>query len=709
MRRTQVLGLALAASALCALLLSCDSSSNSDGGIQDGGTLTCPLGADKSIDWATAVTLDEGKEVTGTVCPVKDEDWYKVTLPAGKKLLHVKLQNTVQTTTVKLTYTIFKVTPSNSCTDQSQCTKEQSCAGGKCIKLEIMGTAPTWSMSGIRTFDDFHCITEGTYYLVVKDERGDAKDGNNLYKLSYTTDVDKDPNESNNDMATAKAAGTAGAISCKGDLDYYKIALAADQLLEVKLTSGATKVNLKYSIYDDKNTLVGQDANPDGMKKTDMTTLWAVPKAGTYYVVVQDDGDLRSDPVNTYSLTLTPKAELDPQDKGARNDTPATATLLGSGPTGTWTKTGQIGSRGDLDYFKIDGLAGISENNPAVVEVTVDFGGASKVNPQVTLIYPHAATPCTKDSCCRVLNKACTNEFSCLRETYACIKKESVYCADSECVPTQTTTCPTEQACAGAVTCLPEKMCGAAQVSKFDENGADGAYIRTAQILLHPGPWYIRVDAMPPTTSSVRPYEYGKNYTLTVKMRMDPDGAKELNNEYLPMLVSTSVGTKDLHVNAAKKKAIKVAAGQTVTGYISYEGDQDWYVFDHPCPGADCNFSLTYKTTGSGCPTGANGAGLEFVYEIRRDDGDTFWGIPAESKLQSGQPSQYATGAYGYPTECMYALKGDTGSPYSYYLVVSDYKHNSWSWDCGYSVTISAMTAGCNAPCKVVNGYCNVP
>jgi hypothetical protein len=623
---------------------------------------------DKSVDWKTAISLEAGKDAQGFVCPVKDQDFFKITVPAGTRLLHLQLQGSVSVTNVELTYLILRE------------------AGGT---TTTVGQAPPWTGAGLRSFDDYHCIDPGTYYILVKDEGDDARDGTNPYTLRYTTEPDPDTNEPNDSVAAAKALGQPGYVSCKGDLDYHKVDVAADQLLEVKLTTqAATKVDLKYTIYDDQKNKLAEAGNPDGSKApTNLTTIHALPKAGAYFIAVEDTGGDDSDPKVPYTLTATPKAEPDPQDKGTRNDTPATATKLSFAECQAgYTRTGQIASKADLDYFKIDGMpADMSPDNPGVIEVTVTYGAgvSTIVDPQIGLVYPHKGTPCTKDTCCRVLAAPCTSEFDCVRETFSCIKKEDIFCSDKDCAGALSTTCASELACAGAVTCLPEKFCGAEEVARADDNGEkDGASVRTAQPLLHPGPWYVRVGDL-----QNNDYDYGKNYTLTIKCRMDPEGANELNNEYFPNPLSSTINTADYHTAAAKKKGLKIVLGTWYTGYISYEGDQDWYLFDHPCPGADCNLQVNYRTNGS-CPAGTGGSGLEFVYVLAHRDGDPWFSFPEN-------PAPNLTGSYGGASQCLYGFAGDSG----YYFYVTDYKHNSWSWDCSYSFQIVKTADGCNAPC----------
>ena len=85
-----------------------DLNGGGDGGVNgDGGTPTCPGGVDKSVSLQTAVSLEAGKEVEGFICPLRDQDYYKVVMPSDG-LLRVELQAYVQATKVELTYLIIK-------------------------------------------------------------------------------------------------------------------------------------------------------------------------------------------------------------------------------------------------------------------------------------------------------------------------------------------------------------------------------------------------------------------------------------------------------------------------------------------------------------------------------------------------------------------------------------------------------------------------
>jgi hypothetical protein len=167
-----------------------------------------------------------------------------------------------------------------------------------------------------------------------------------------------------------------------------------------------------------------------------------------------------------------------------------------------------------------------------------------------------------------------------------------------------------------------------------------------------------------------------------------------------------------MNVKIAKTKiaAKKFALNTWVQGYLSYEGDIDFYTFDNPCPNADCTLAIDYQA-GPGCPS--SGAplrycqnpkevqkymGLEFRYVIARtsDDADQWTGFAAGAG---------ASGTWGAPSTCVYSFAAHGSKPY--YFIVDDMGMNSWSWSCFYRFKVRKVADGCAAPCKTAsNGEC---
>ena len=676
----------LGAAALCALsACKSDSSGNVDGRIRDGSVSgTCAGGVDPTVDVASAEDLAAGTETDGYVCPLADKDFYRITIPNGDKLLRVRLRATGAVSNVKLNYLILD--PQNQTVASSPVSSDRN-----------------------PSFDALHCLEPGTYFIQVQDEGNDGRDGNNPYRLSYTTEADPDTNEDNNDFESAVAgnASSAGAISCVQDADFFSIDMQNDQLLEVRLTTQSeTPVELKYSVYDSNREILAQNAIAQGTRQAaNLVGVHALRGAGRYFVKIEDDGGDESDPSVPYALSLAPRAEQDVQDQGQRNDTVVNATIVGnfSGSPLSRTFTGQVGSAADVDYYRIDGLSTTSPDNPAVIEVVMSYSGSSEVDPAVGLLYGDPNSPCSKDACCQVLNAngpQCTGWTGCWDSSFNCITKGESFCSDPDCAPNAALSCATERKCAGAAICLPgaQRFCAAEQ-NTF--NTQSGATLRASAPLYHAGPWYLRVGDF-----QNNDYQYGANYTLTVRVRQDPDGAREMDNRYTPTFPPTEADNEALSLEHRRRADRRPALGWantvgssfTVSGHISYRRDEDWFAVPRPCD--QCVLLATWRSTGSDCPTGTGNNGLEFVYEMftpRHSD------TPSLSFPRDPTPG--GSGSFGAPNDCLLLNRNEFGSAQNLYLRVTDLGNNSYSWSCGYEMTLTYVSNDC-PPCQNDGGRC---
>ncbi len=692
MRLTVALSLALLGVAGCS-----DSASKNDGGNADDAFIpvSCPEGVDPSIDPETAIVVAEGQQQQGQICPQRDVDFYKVTIPAGKSLLKIDLTHPGPTQ-VELTYRLLKAQ-----------------AGGGTVGV---GSAPAGKTNNY--VGALHCLGPGDYYVVVQDSGDDAADGKKRYTFSYTTEADLDKNEPNDDEATAKAINgpVTGYISCTGDQDFYTVTTGVGELLDISLTTAkTTPVDLKYTLYlkEGKNLkAIASSTVGDGTKKpTELETIYPTPGAGTYYLVVQDDGDDDSDAATPYTLTISKRPEPDTNDKPARNDHPKTATALGDA-TGaescaspkTFTRNGHIASIADVDVYEIAGPATLPAGAPPVIEIEVKFSGATKVDPAVSLLIPDPATSCTEDRCCQVLGGAdgsCGSVYDCSASSFACVTRSQEFC--NECISGADPTCAQKKSCAGAVTCLKSSQCG---YSQFNRSAKDGSTLRIAQPIMAGGPWYVRVADL-----GGDEYDYGVSYTLTVKICADPDGAKEPDGGYFPRLVAfpnkapekdsaefTSESVEDFFENEGTQKARGAVTipkdgsfSAPITGHISYEHDEDHILITNPCPNKTCQLLAEYATKGS-CPGngGTLGAGLEFVYLLEKGSGRD--GFPSAQTLEKNGTFGF-TGASG---PCAILLRENSSDQLR--LVVGDRFHNNWSWSCTYSIRFKIANSGCPVP-----------
>ncbi|MCB9557202.1 MAG: hypothetical protein H6707_13930 [Deltaproteobacteria bacterium] len=694
MRTYLILGAAL-------LLGSCDETGSSREG--DGGALadsisggSCTVKVDDSVSIATSIPLSAGASKTEYICPRGDQDYYKISLPAGKNLLRIKLKHSSTLTNVGLSYIVLKQSGADA---------------------QTVATSPPGKNNDI---DARHCLAPGDYYVLVQDDGSDAHDGKNPYSISFEADADPDAGEDDNAASKARAPGT-GYISCAGDKDYFKVDVGADKLLKVDLNASGIALQLGYQVMREVSgkleAVAGDGASGEGKLNVALSTVHALPAAGTYYIVVADQGDDDGDPQTSYTLAASVIDEPDANDRGTRNDHPAQATPLGTfngtadcASPQVFTSSGYIGSKGDLDYFRVDAPGGLSNANPGLVYIKLEFPSGTAIDPAVALLYADGSTSCSKDTCCRVLsgNSECSGPLDCGESSFTCIDRGDQFCNDSACAPKSTASCAIEKRCAGAVACLASKVCAAQQFNRYR---VDGGVLETAQPLFHPGEFYLRV-----TDLASDEFDPAVKYTLTVTVCKDPDGATD--NGYFPRLRAKSTAAPerdgaDVNIgqvagyfsSEGKSKARKLGAfipasgwSDYISGHIAFEHDEDWYEIDNPCSGG-CLLQAEYDIQGTNCPpANKNGSGLEFVYLLTKGGGDAD-GFPAPDDVGKA-------GIFGGDDKCTSLVRNQG----KLVLTVSDLYHNAWSPSCMYRIRFRIAATGCpQPPCATYNGQCYAP
>ncbi|MCS6914195.1 MAG: hypothetical protein RMK29_04555 [Myxococcales bacterium] len=609
----------------------------------------CPGNA--NVEPASALELAAGAVTQGFICPIGNQHWFRIQVPPGQPVLTVELRNDTPLSPVKLSYTL-RAADGMTPVDQPP---------------------PPASGSGKQILHYAHCVPQpGTYYLQVQSFGNDAQDTRNPFTLSYRTAADPDPGEPhNNDPAGAIALGGAeqrGYIACKGDRDFYKITLGDGALLDISLSTAAPTpgLNLKYMVLDAQMGLVAEEAVQTGMMATALRTVRPTREAGTYFVVISDLG-AGSNLQVPYVLRAATFAEPDVNERPTRNDSPEAATLLGSWTCGGGASFGRmayLASRADNDWYRIN-LTGVGPACQAVIDVSVSWGtGGQAVRPQVSLIYPDAAvgmypgTACVKDEDCRFLRQDCAGD-------------------DNRCEYLGNQCDRQARKCTGAAVCLPEKFCGVLQFAK-QQTTAGPASVRTAQPLVGAATYYLRIRDF-----ESKGYDPTTPYALAVRLSTDD---REPNNFYSPYQVPDN----SLVRNASFAMRNKIMLGETVTSRIGYERDQDFYVFDHPCPGADCTLSVTYSTS--------QPSRVYHTYQVEVD-GRLVAGWPAPPAVRGTAP-QVTNEVFGDGVHtCFYASRHNRGP---FFLWVSDLLRGGplWDQDTTYTFTIRKVQDGCSDLCR---------
>jgi hypothetical protein len=231
---------------------------------------------------------------------------------------------------------------------------------------------------------------DGTYYILVQSNRSSEGGANFFYSLrleppgvplapTATPVVFSEEGEPNDVFGQANPINfgdtVKGVIDKAGDLDYYRFdGLAGTRVtLDVNAVVEGSTLDSHLSVWDPEGQRLRYDDDDDYTNDSRIHN-YALPRDGTYYILVQSKRSSEGGANFFYSLRLEPPGiPLAPtatpvvfSEEGEPNDVFGQANPINFGDT----VKGVIDKAGDLDYYRFDGLAGtkVTLDVNAVVE-----------------------------------------------------------------------------------------------------------------------------------------------------------------------------------------------------------------------------------------------------------------------------------------------------------------------------------------------------
>lgn len=649
---------------------------------------------------ALAQAFNLAEPTSGFVCPEEDQDWYRITLTDQEKIARVSLSMSVPLSQIEPTYAFYTI---NS-------------AG----EPETVVASPPATSIGAK-LNDVHCMEAGEYLFVVRDQGDNAEDFRHPYTVTVTGQPDPDLNEPNNEQATAhvmsSGSSVQAAIACGGDEDYYKVEIPQGVILRMKLTAPIAGYEPTLLLLDDTGQPIVTQSNPSGgVQETNIDRYEVVPGAGTYYILVKDDDNADANPDVLYTLLVELVTDQDPNEP---NNHPSVATPLSASAvtcSGSWSTSmefqGTIGSPGDNDWYELP----LSGCNNGIIEAEVVLNNNNlptaeqwafneKIQATVSLIRPHAESPCVNDQDCITLNKSCEDSWDCAGYFNTCLP---------------------EQLCSGASVCLPSGSCGALEtqrryqcsptVAECQPNSGAQPPVNKAVIsapLFGDGHVYLRVSDFQADGGAPDVL-----YTLKVRVRTDPDANERSNlyaNELPPVIPVWRQPAVDIPIHDCTIGDC-CDSGTWVTGVLAYESDMDWYRYPHPCPGQDCTARVVYDV---------DGGPVDFTIRVSRqtDDEDSWFPVLRSDEAANQVARSGALGGSSAGDSCFYAFSGHSSSNgYYYYVSVRDvlalYNNSGivrpdsrdWSTDQTYRFCVEKVDNAClEPPCQIYETGCGVP
>lgn len=618
-------------------------------------------------DASSAVDMVAGIPATDTICPQGDQDWYRLPIVDGTNLLHVNLGFEGEgLTRLGLAYTLWNADATSV--------------------LAVSPAGTTATSSEALTLS--HGVDVDTVLLQVHDAADDVSDEVHAYTLRIEQAADRDPFERNDTRATAAPLAPGdhqGWLSYSGDEDWYAIEATAGELIDITLTAPPIGYELSFELYGPDGTRLATGSEPGGtVTRARLRHVLDAPMTGTHLLLVSDDDRSGFDDLVPYGLLLAVGDDPDVQEP---NDEVAAAHEVGTLSCGeVWTDTeelfGRIGKTGDIDWYAVD----LDGCEPGLIEATARFLRPSRApaDLDLELRLVHATDQaCTIDQDCQELDLSCGSDLDCEGDGNLCLGSGF---------------------CAGAGVCLPTGVCGSNQLIETEQTPK---MVELSAPLDHESRVFVAVadqrgDALAADAL----------YRLTLRTRVEPD-VHEPNDVYTagPPLSSAAsrhrARATDLFVHDCTTGDC-CDSDTWVEGTIASAYDQDWFRYEHPCPGGDCMLRVNY----------AFDAGpVDFLTSIYKESDLWFDQLSGTVDLPSQSYREGWFGGLDASDQCFYAYRGHGGSPYRYHLSIRDTIYESdasrrggtWDWSATqrYRICVERIADGCFSPCQVLPGGCS--
>ncbi len=638
-----------------------------------------PCTFDHADSAADAELLVDGQQTSGFLCPEGDEDWFRIEVSAARPLVSIELEMDGPISPVSPTYVVRRDLDGE--------------VG------DVVASPPATATSGVHS--DLYCLDEGQYFIVVRDRGGQAEDRRHPYLLTVSTSLHPDPaprTEGPEDARSLSPGQAAqGWVACHGETNWWSFDVPARRIARVMLDREPGDWAPLLKLHHPEDGVLIEASDPSGpVAATSIERLAVLPDAGTYLIEVSAMDDHSADPEVVYTLDVELIEDLDPNEP---NDTPQEATPL---PLRScqldWSdeavSTGTFGVPGDQDWFRLP-LEGC---DVGVLEAVVELDTSSLTNQEawllqeslqasISLVRPHPASSCESSADCALLQQACNSDWDCAGYGNLCQGGR----------------------CSGAFACLQEGFCGATMVQRSYQRAAlpeqiTGPPPPNRAVLSVPlyGDDYVYLNVSDWQADGAAPELL---YTLTVRVRTDPD-TNEPSNLFVPDRERSDSIRPQLEAARARGPipVLDCTEGDCcgpdtwIEGAISYELDEDFYPYAHPCPGEDCMLRIHYEL---------DSGPVDFLFSVFR--GNSLWfDTVIDVEERTVQPARSGTfGGIGEDDDCFYAFQGHPEGLH-YTISVRDLaEHRDWDPDQRYRFCIEKVANECvEPPCRIYDDGC---
>jgi hypothetical protein len=286
---------------------------------------------------SSAVEIEEGKSVTGTISEKGQVNWYHFRAVESNNVLQVRCTGETMRPDVEFLVTMYQRESNGTMTVLYGDHAPEGTVVPASLSLNAYIDHPRDIYISVRDLMDDEASTE-PYHLSV----------------GYASPTENNDNFTQAAPLTVNAAsGVSGTIGYVGDVDCYSFA-STGGVYDVAVAFSpfdGTQVRLSVSLYDSSGVLV------DSRTLTGTTSchLYHYLNAGTYYVDVRDQGKDDYDSASPYSVSVSTVSNTE----AGVNDTAQTATTVSVTQFDhATTLSGTLDYAEDKDYYLIAAPSG---------------------------------------------------------------------------------------------------------------------------------------------------------------------------------------------------------------------------------------------------------------------------------------------------------------------------------------------------------------
>jgi hypothetical protein len=317
--------------------------------------VACGSGSKGSSDESGVRALQANEPAAGEISKVGDVDWYTYQVTAPDTLLQIFCNSETLRPDVDLLMSVYEEDADGNKVRLFGTHAAEGAAVPAELQINLFVGEPKEIFIAVRDLKDDEAAKDETYYVRVTE--AEAADGNETFAQADQLVID--------DETSCKEDN----IGDVGDTDCYTFDVAQEGIYVAKVDfnrfNGGTAVNLAVELYDDEGNELARLTQGQG----EQYYLQHHLDVGTYYLLVEDQGQDDSDAASTFNVCVE---SLEVGEVGL-NDTRDSAQTLTATTPGVYEIEGSLDYDGDSDWYLLP-VGATTTSGLKILQLSFDDG-----------------------------------------------------------------------------------------------------------------------------------------------------------------------------------------------------------------------------------------------------------------------------------------------------------------------------------------------